>query len=198
MNVGHRETVSSPSQPALKYIILKYRQFSANHFQPIVEKSKKEGWLSKKLQEIPLSIFFFLIWMLPSFAQPHFWTCVWPEYHLLGIWMILYLYLNVAKSVNCFMLRNSTATLRIQFLFIYLQYLWINEQWTLYYVLIKRQYTKFLLSFRLFYGYNGKHNQKFSPFDIVNSCQNIQIRKIACFILIPQILILGYNIKRKN
>ena len=106
LNVGHRETVSSPSQPALKYIILKYRQFSANHFQPIVEKSKKEGWLSKKLQEIPLSIFFFLIWMLPSFAQPHFWTCVWPEYHLLGIWMILYLYLNVAKSSQLFYVKK--------------------------------------------------------------------------------------------
>ena len=106
LNVGHRETVSSPSQPALKYIILKYRQFSANHFQPIVEKSKKEGWLSKKLQEIPLSILFFLIWMLPSFAQPHFWTCVWPEYHLLGIWMILYLYLNVAKSSQLFYVKK--------------------------------------------------------------------------------------------
>ena len=106
LNVGHRETVSSPSQPALKYIILKYRQFSANHFQPIVEKSKKEGWLSKKHQEIPLSIFFFLIWMLPSFAQLHFWTCVWPEYHLLGIWMILYLYFNVAKSSQLFYVKK--------------------------------------------------------------------------------------------
>ena len=102
LNVGHRETVSSPSQPALKYIILKYRQFSANHFQPIVEKSKKEGWLSKKFQEIPLSIFFFLIMMLPSFAQPHFWTCVWPEYHLLGIWTIFQFYFDIEKLRTLF------------------------------------------------------------------------------------------------
>ena len=51
LNVGHRETVSSPSQPTLICIILKYRQISANHFEPMPEKSKKEGWLRKSLQK---------------------------------------------------------------------------------------------------------------------------------------------------
>ena len=65
LNVGHRETVSSPSQPALKYIILKYRQFSANHFQPIVEKSKKEGWLIKSFKKFLWVSSFFSLWCYP-------------------------------------------------------------------------------------------------------------------------------------
>ena len=83
LNVGHRETVSSPSQPTLICIILKYRQISANHFEPMPEKSKKEGWLCKKPPEIPLSIFFFSFRCYPHLHSQIFWICAWPEYHLL-------------------------------------------------------------------------------------------------------------------
>ena len=104
LNVGHRETVSSPSQPALKYIILKYRQFSANHFQPIVEKSKKEGWLSKKFQEIPLSIFFFLIMMLSGFSAGFPWVMLYnPKIHskvLMRWWIWIYDY--ALFTLKCF------------------------------------------------------------------------------------------------